>query len=927
MDAANASPPYRGIVVSHTHWDRAWYLPFERFRVRLVRLVDRVMDLLEDDSSYRAFTLDGQTVLLEDYLEVRPDQEDRLRRLIEQERMLIGPWYTLPDLFLVSGEALIRNLQEGQRLCARFGSTMPVGYIPDPFGHIAQMPQLLRGFGLDTYLFMRGLDAETKERLGSVFNWEAPNGDRVLAIYQPDGYFPAAALGHPGPYGRFDGRAPLVDEARTQIEEAVAKMGALQEERTVLLSNGFDHMPEQPELPALLDALNEQMDTVTLEHGTLPMFVDALKSEACAHGTYRGDLLGNVDHPILSSVYSTRIYLKQQNHRAQRLLSRYAEPMSAWLDAESTGPDARPVLRHAWKTLLRNHPHDDICGCSVDAVHEDNEARFRHVMETGTELLVEHLEHLQKHRGFEAPAGTGARSADVWVFNPHPWQATYRVKATLLFPSDDGTRASAPPPEPLNACDGTGNDVPIRVLTTTGGVMRNPYLEQTWGRRYTVCATVTVPPLGYQMLHVYASGNDSSQNDASSNDRLQSPNSDAPAVSTGPTLERANDQYRLFEREGALYLEAKAAGQTMGPVLQFEYQLDAGDTYSFGPVPEHGPWWARCTDIAPHPHDPHALQMQHVLQVPASYDRAQGPQGRTTLHLTTNVQLGVRRALEITTRYTNTARDGRLRAVLPAHAATRTAWADGHFRWAPRSQQPMQTPESHPDRYGGYPGELRYPTHHQGDGVMVEAEGLRTWVANRGLPEFELVDAGGTPGQTAHIAVTLHRAVGMLSVEGGRLRDCQAGPSMPTPGAQCQRDLKADLAYGVGPWERATVLREMRMFAHPAWTREMPALPHVTSEGARPRTQSLLTIDTPEVEVTAVTPAPAPRTQAVRLCNRSGTAQRVALTIGWPVEAYCYSDLNEQWDDEAATPLTGDTLTTMIKPHAIQTLLLRGTEA
>ena len=915
-----ASPtPHRGIVVSHTHWDRAWYLPFERFRVRLVRLIDRVMDLLEQDTDYRAFTLDGQTVLLEDYLEVRPDAEDRLRRLIKEERLLVGPWYTLPDLFLVSGEAIIRNLQEGRRLCERFGSAMPVGYIPDPFGHIAQMPQILRGFGFDTYLFMRGLDAETKERLGSVFNWEAPSGDRVTAIYQPDGYFPAAALGHPGPYGRFDGHEPVVEDARAQIEDAVAKMADLQDERTVLLSNGFDHMPEQPELPELLNSLNEQMDEITLEHGTLPQFVEALQSEDRAHGTYRGDLLGNVDHPILSSVYSARIYLKQQNHRAQRLLSRYAEPISAWLDAESTGPNARPILRHAWKTLLRNHPHDDICGCSVDAVHDDNEARFRHVMETGTELLVEHLEHLKKQEAFEKPAASGPRSSDVWVFNPHPWEATYRINATILFPSEDGTRNTVPAPAPLSACDGTGNDVPITVLDTTGDVMRNPYLEQTWGRRYEVRGTVRVPPLGYQLVHIYESDDDKPEDCTVSFSAETVSTAEPPLADDYVPLILTNDHYRLFKCKGTLHLEAKAVNQTVGPLLQFEYQLDAGDTYSFSPVPHHGPWWAECESITEHPDDDRALQMTHTLRVPACYNRKQGIGEMTELHIITDVRLGASHGVVCSIRYENTAQDGRLRAVFPAHQATRTAWADGHFRWAKRIQQPLQTPEEHPDRYGGYPGELRYPTHHQGDGVLLEGNEACTWIANRGHPEFELLDPDGDP----HVAVTLHRAVGMLSVEGGRIRDCQAGPSIPTPGAQCQRALKADLAYGIGPWERATVLREMRMFAHPAWVREMPALPHIELEGARPRHRSGLAIDNPAVEVTAVAPAPARHTQAVRLCNRSSTKHRVTLTVGWPVAAYCLSDLTEQWDEATATPLSGHQVPITVAPHAIQTILLR----
>jgi alpha-mannosidase len=118
-------------LVSHTHWDREWYLTHEQFRFRLVALVDRLLDLLDANPDYKHFHLDGQTIVLEDYLEIRPEQEPRLRKAIEEGRILIGPWYVMPDEFLVSGEALVRNLLRGHRISREFGTPMPVGYLPD----------------------------------------------------------------------------------------------------------------------------------------------------------------------------------------------------------------------------------------------------------------------------------------------------------------------------------------------------------------------------------------------------------------------------------------------------------------------------------------------------------------------------------------------------------------------------------------------------------------------------------------------------------------------------------------------------------------------------------------------------------------------------------------------------------------------------
>src|SRR5512140_1403397 len=136
-------------IVSHSHWDREWYKSFEQFRSMLVNMVDDLLDLLARDPAYVCFTLDGQTIVLDDYLAVRPEREPELRRLVREGRLMIGPWYVLPDEFLVSGEATVRNLLTGTHRARDFGAEMKVGYIPDSFGHIAMMPAVLRGFGID----------------------------------------------------------------------------------------------------------------------------------------------------------------------------------------------------------------------------------------------------------------------------------------------------------------------------------------------------------------------------------------------------------------------------------------------------------------------------------------------------------------------------------------------------------------------------------------------------------------------------------------------------------------------------------------------------------------------------------------------------------------------------------------------------------
>jgi mannosylglycerate hydrolase len=305
--------------------------------------------------------------------------------------------------------------------------------------------------------------------------------------------------------------------------------------------------------------------------------------------------------------------------------------------------------------------------------------------------------------------------------------------------------------------------------------------------------------------------------------------------------------------------------------------------------------------------------------VPAGYDRDEGPVGETTLEITTDVWLNPHRSVSVDVQYENTARNGRLRAVLPTGTATRTALADGHFRLAERTKPELLAPEDAPERHSGYPGELTYPTQHQGDFVVVEGAGHRVWVANRGSPEYELL----WPEGDTHVAVTLHRAVDKLSVEGGRIRWCQAGPSLPTPGAQCLRPIEAHLAFGAGPVSRHAAARHGRTFAQPAWARELPYLPHVESEEERPRRRGLLRLDNPAVELSALRPADDDGTRVLRLFNRTGEEQEVTAALGFSAEEWCPTDFHEAWDASAARPVPGDSITLALAPHQIQTLLLR----
>jgi mannosylglycerate hydrolase len=259
--------------------------------------------------------------------------------------------------------------------------------------------------------------------------------------------------------------------------------------------------------------------------------------------------------------------------------------------------------------------------------------------------------------------------------------------------------------------------------------------------------------------------------------------------------------------------------------------------------------------------------------------------------------------------------------VFPTGTSTRTALADGHFRLAEREKPEPVRPEDAPERYEGYPGELTYPTQHQGDFVFVEGERHRTWIAQRGLPEYELLDLE----EETHVAVTLHRSVGWLSVEGGRIRRCQAGPTVPTPGAQCLREMGGELSFGTGPVSRAAVVRHARSFAHPAWIRELPDLPHVDGEGRHPRRQSLLQIEGEGIELSAWKPGETAGTSVLRLWNRTGQRRQATVRFGEPIASAFKSwmpvSLTEERGSKEGRPFDS-VLELELSPHEIRTVRL-----
>ena len=268
VTADRPEPARRIAVVPHTHWDREWYEPFQTFRLKLVHMVDGLLDLMERDSSYTHFLLDGQLAVIDDYLEIRPENEDRLRALAAAGRITVGPWYILMDEFLVSGETIVRNLQAGIVRGAAFGGVMDVGYLPDMFGHVAQMPQILSLAGFEHAVVWRGVPSAIDR---SAFRWVAPDGSSVRAEYLLAGYGNGAALP--------DDAKALVRRLRALAEELGAFLGP---DDPMLLMNGTDHQRPQPWLGRVVAEANQIQSDFELAITSLPAYLGSAPTDRSA---------------------------------------------------------------------------------------------------------------------------------------------------------------------------------------------------------------------------------------------------------------------------------------------------------------------------------------------------------------------------------------------------------------------------------------------------------------------------------------------------------------------------------------------------------------------------------------------------------------------------------------------------------------------
>ena len=866
-------------VVSHTHWDREWYRTYQQFRFRLVHLVAELVDLMERDPSYCFFLLDGQTVVLEDVVDVRPDLEGRLRRLIQEGRLWIGPWFVLPDEFLVSPEALVRNLLLGDRIARAWGAKMAIGYVPDTFGHISQLPQLLRGFGMETAVIWRGVGDAPLE-----FRWAAPDGSEVLVCYLRDSYSNAAHL----PADE-DGFIAAVKGERDRLAPHAATSH-------LLLMQGTDHMFPRADLPRLLDAADRALPDRVI-HSSLPACVAAVQAELGEDGLRAlplrtGEMRAPSRAHLLPGVLSTRMWIKQRNHTCQTLLERWAEPFAAL-----AAPHLTPFVRRAWKYLLENHPHDSICGCSVDQVHREMRTRFDWCEQIGEEVTRTALESIAARVDAQ-----GEGTVALVVFNPSSTPRTDRVVAAVTPPVD---------PEGHTLVGPDGRTVPFRVLRhTVGAEMELTFDRETmrqmaasalssggavygdrtirgmsvWREGSTGHLTLSVgrggaaAPLEHladpvaalqalledetvvqftvrvredEALEVVFVARDVPPLGYVTYRWVPHPTPSGFAAKGGGGGVRIENEFLRVEADletGRLTVTDRETGLVLSGVHRFVDGGDRGDEYNYCPPeedlrvdrPARPPVIRREADALGE-----SLVIEMVYRVPEALAPERNRRGEkwVDLPITTRVTLtaGVRR-VDFETVVENTARDHRLRVHFPVPFAAERAWVEGHWDVI---AQPVS------GSAGGQPAmpdwaEQPVPTRPQRGWVSVSDGQFGVTVANRGLPEVEVAQADSLHPD---IALTLLRCVGWLSRDDFPCRSGHAGPALPVPEAQCpgRHTFRYALIPHAGDWRSA--FAEADGFQTDLRGLSVPARP-----GPLPPVLSFVRIDPPALRLSALKP-------------------------------------------------------------------------
>ena len=611
-----------------THWDREWYLPFQEFRYQLVEMTDRLLDELEK-GTIPEFVFDGQTIVLEDYLEIRPENRDRLAGLIKAGKLIIGPWYVMPDEFLVSGEGLIENLLEGQRAARKFHSEpWKFGYVCDIFGHTAQMPQIFNGFGIKGAFIGRGIPSLPD---GTDFLWRSPDGSECVT--RKDNYSNFRS-----------------DFCRSSDKNASLKRKAGDAALTLLNFSG-DHASIDNSIRDFLKCLEESDYDIAGGFIRLPELVqrDALPE-------INGELIETAHKPddfrVVNGSVSSYYPLKRQNDITEDRLFTETAPLLVMGELMGLLEGKRNFFLLARRYLLKNHPHDSICGCSIDLVHQDMPYRFRQAQAISHCIRTEFCRKLSE---LGKEFALTVVNTDVHKYEgiltipidfPKNWETVY---------TDNTGYQSF---NMFAITDASGRELPYQILKIERDYESYIGQDTILSDRYTIAVDAALLPFGFTRFWVGP---------------RQKRNAFPPASPETCTTE--NEFLKLeIEADGSLTMTDKNSGKTFRHLHEFIDDADSGNGWFHEPAAFDEARVLSCggctrIEIIHRGNLVNTFRVTKEMEIPSELDAPEKCRSKTynKLRITSDITLrGGQKYVEFVTTVDNQSSEHRLRVVFPS---------------------------------------------------------------------------------------------------------------------------------------------------------------------------------------------------------------------------------------------------------------------
>lgn len=918
----SAAKKYKMYLAINTHWDREYRWSFVETRTRLVEAVDILINTMESDPRFAYFHTDSQASFLDDYLVVRPENTERVKKLVKDGRLLTGPWYTLPAEFLVSGEALVRNLLMGHKIAGNLGRVMKTGYNIFSWGQVSQLPQIYRQFGMDTIMFYRGIDQSNIDKLE--FKWKAPDGSEALGItfgsyhrlnfwvyvYRPyndqgglnrekivnnNGFLFNLCDSYSSDFNHWVINQPQFKsfkDAKAGLDILLDTVKDKSSTENLLFLQGFDQENPDPAVPDLVEKLNRDIDFGKIEISDLGTYIKEVKRGLNDKGLYnkldvfQGEML-NVERssdpfaPLYIGVFSARMPLKQQNTDCENRLENWAEPAAVWANLLGREYPCK-VFELAWRELLQNQQHDGIGGCHVDRVTTTMEERYRNVKDLAEVITRDSLVKVVTEIDY---SHLGEQEIGVTVFNSSAVSRTEEIIAEVDVPHEWGQRfvpgTKYKRPLTVLVYDSAGNRVESQLLTLEDDT-RFAYLKYGSHISFEVARVKiafianNIPPMGYACFKV-----------------VPKQTVDRPVDTLCPeTNVLENDFIRAEIRgDGTLELLDKHTGCKYDKLHYFEDSGEMG-----GPLIYQQPY-VNNTYTTLEQNAQCALlfsgklyatyRIERSWELPQSVDagmKVYVPHGnewvgqepvkrserKEILRITTDVTLRKHgKFIEFETTIQNNIKDHRLRVCFDTNLSkAQFCYADSPFDVVKREI-------AIPDSSGWYESAAKTLPAHSFVDVNDGINGMA--LLQMGLPEYEVVD-----NKKRTIALTLLRCFGTAGNN--------SETYVPQPLAQCQgtQVFRYAIVPHAGSWQEGGILSIAETFNAP-----MRVVQCTKHQGVLPQKHSFFAIDNPDFVITALKKAEYGSGYILRGFNPSGKDIAVTVKIPKIIRDACKVGLEE----------------------------------